>query len=84
MSISGVLLLALRSLKWKSLPSKKSQGQHMGTGMGAPQTSLAARAVSTPDMKREASWTPRGMMLGSCCRKSKENVDSFRHSSHRV
>jgi hypothetical protein len=29
-------------------------------GIGAPHTSLANTAVSTPDMNREARWIPRG------------------------
>lgn len=65
MSIRGVLLLALRSLKWKSFPSNESHGQHMAQGIGAPQTSLAKMAVSIPDMKRAATCTPRRFIDGS-------------------
>ena len=64
-SMRGVLLVAFSSLKWNSFPSKKFQGRHMFHGIGAPHTSLANTAVSTPDIKREARWIPRGNTLGS-------------------
>ena len=73
----GVLLVAFSSLKWNSFPSKKFQGRHMFHGIGAPHTSLANTAVSTPDIKREARWIPRGNTLGSC----KANINFFFKSS---
>ena len=76
-SMRGVLLVAFSSLKWNSFPSKKFQGRHMFHGIGAPHTSLANTAVSTPDINREARWIPRGNTLGSC----KANIIFFFKSS---
>ena len=56
-------VVAFVSLDWKSLPSKKSHGQHSSHGIGAPQASLANRAASMPRMNMAASCTPRGVIL---------------------
>lgn len=80
MSISGVLLVAFSSLKWNSFPSKNCQGRHMFQGIGAPHTSLANTAVSTPDINREAKWIPRGRTLGSFKTKDKNIINWTRTS----
>ncbi len=67
---------ARRSLLWNSFPSKKSQGQHMRKGTGAPQASLASSAISTPCMKRVASWTPRAVTRSSLRRASPSESNS--------
>ena len=69
-------MTALRSLLWNSFPSKKSQGQHIRKGTGAPQASLARRAISTPCMKSVASWTPRAVTRSSFRRASPSESSS--------
>lgn len=46
-------------------------------GIGAPHTSLANTAVSTPDMNREAKWIPRGNTFGSWIKWIKINCFIF-------
>lgn len=64
-STKDLAQFALISFAWKSFPSKKSHGQHMSQGTGAPQASLANRAVSTPIMKSAANWEPLAVTKGS-------------------
>ena len=75
MSIRGVLLLAFSNLKWNSFPSKNCHGPTMFQGIGAPQTSLANVAVSTPAINNPARATPRGWTDGSCNTQSSTITD---------
>ena len=72
---------ARRSLLWNNFPSKKSHGQHMRKGTGAPHASLARRAMSTPCIKRVASWTPLGVTRSSFIRAMfSESISSGDHA----
>lgn len=57
--------LALASLYWNSLPSKKVHGEATSNGTGAPQASLASRDISTPAISSAPSWIPRTLTLDS-------------------